>query len=76
MIPYVGRLLLVLSIVVPRRCGPAYDCSTAVFIALGLCAIVPVTQLFLTHGYHELFTEMGANWLLASGALYIGGAML
>lgn len=39
MIPYVGRLLLVLSIVVPRRCGPAYDCSTAVFIALG-CTLI------------------------------------
>ncbi|KAF9568693.1 HlyIII-domain-containing protein [Agrocybe pediades] len=49
---------------------------TAIFIGLGLCAVVPVTHLALTHGIHELVNEMGANWLFTSGALYIGGALL
>jgi len=49
---------------------------TTIFIGLGLCAIVPVTQLLLTHGFQTLISEMGINWLLISGALYIGGALL
>ncbi|TFK34452.1 hemolysin-III related-domain-containing protein [Crucibulum laeve] len=49
---------------------------TAVFIGLGLCAVVPVSHLIATHGASELLAEMGFGWLLASGALYIIGALL
>ncbi|KAL1742555.1 hemolysin-III related-domain-containing protein [Schizophyllum fasciatum] len=49
---------------------------TSVFIALGLCAIVPVCHWFLTHGASTLLLDMGYGWLVASGALYIAGALI
>lgn len=49
---------------------------TAVFVGLGLCGVIPAVHLSLIHGFTQLVTEMGANWLLLSGALYIGGALL
>ncbi|RDB29733.1 ADIPOR-like receptor SPBC12C2.09c [Hypsizygus marmoreus] len=49
---------------------------TAVFIGLGLCAIVPVSHLLVLHGSRHLIAEMGVGWLLISGALYIIGALL
>jgi len=47
-----------------------------VFIGLGLSAVFPVSHLLLSHGSDKLFAEMGFGWLLASGGLYIGGALL
>lgn len=71
---YQGAAFIVLD---PEYAKPTHrGARTTVFIALGLCAIIPVTHLLLTHGLQELISEMGANWLLASGALYIGGALL
>ena len=49
---------------------------TKVFIALGLSAIFPVVHGLLTHGLEKLLSEMGFGWLVASGALYISGALL
>ncbi|KAF8155616.1 hemolysin-III related-domain-containing protein [Crassisporium funariophilum] len=69
-----GAAYIVLN---PEYAKPTHrGARTTVFIALGLGAVVPTTHLLLTHGHHELFTEMGVNWLLTSGALYIGGALL
>jgi adiponectin receptor len=61
----------------PEYAKPTHrGARTMVFIGLGLGAVVPVTHLFLTHGFNKLVAEMGVNWLLTSGALYIGGALL
>ncbi|KAJ3540853.1 hypothetical protein NM688_g6169 [Phlebia brevispora] len=49
---------------------------TKVFIALGLCGIVPVLHGLITHGFHKLCVEMGFGWLVTSGILYINGALL
>ncbi|KAH9919822.1 hemolysin-III related-domain-containing protein [Fomitopsis serialis] len=49
---------------------------TKVFIALGLSAVFPVAHGFFVHGLQKLWTEMGFGWLIASGALYISGALL
>jgi len=69
-----GAAYIVLN---PEYAKPTHrGARTAVFIGLGLCAIVPTTHLFLTHGFNKLVAEMGVNWLLTSGALYIGGALL
>jgi adiponectin receptor len=69
-----GAASLVLN---PEYAKPTHrGARTAVFMALGLCAILPTTHLLLTHGFHTLVSEMGLNWLLTSGALYIGGALL
>ena len=49
---------------------------TAVFIVLGISAVVPVTHGLLTHGVYRMRHEMGLDWLVLSGALYIAGALL
>jgi adiponectin receptor len=49
---------------------------TRIFIALGLCSILPVSHLLLSHGVYLLFREMGFLWLLAAGVMYIVGALL
>jgi len=61
----------------PEYAKPTHrGARTAVFISLGLGAVVPTTHLLLTHGFNKLVAEMGVNWLLTSGALYIVGALL
>ncbi|KAH8829416.1 hemolysin-III related-domain-containing protein [Flagelloscypha sp. PMI_526] len=61
----------------PTYGTPAYrGTRTAIFIALGLFAIVPTLHWAALHGIHKLFLEMGFEWLALSGALYIGGALL
>lgn len=61
----------------PEYAKPTHrSARTGVFIALGLCAIVPVTQLLITHGPLKVFSEMGFGWLLCSGTLYIVGALI
>ena len=49
---------------------------TTVFAFLGIAAVVPVSHALLTHGVHRLRNEMGLDWLLLSGVLYMVGALL
>lgn len=49
---------------------------TRIFIALGLCSILPVSHLLVSHGVYTPFREMGFLWLLAAGVMYITGALL
>ncbi|KZP15305.1 HlyIII-domain-containing protein [Athelia psychrophila] len=49
---------------------------TKVFIGLGLSAVFPVSHLMVSHGISKLVQEMGFGWLMASGGLYIFGALL
>lgn len=49
---------------------------TAVFIALGLCGVIPVTHGLFAHGYRKFMYEMGFGWLVTSAVLYINGALL
>ena len=61
----------------PEYAKPTHrGARTTVFIALGLGAVVPLTHKFLTEGFDVLINEMGTLWLVLSGALYIGGALL
>ncbi|KAH7886942.1 hemolysin-III related-domain-containing protein [Phlebopus sp. FC_14] len=61
----------------PEYAKPTHrNARTGVFIGLGLCAVVPVTQLVVTHGATKLFSEMGFGWLITSGILYIAGALI
>jgi len=61
----------------PEYAKPTHrGARTGVFIALGLCAVVPVTQLVTMHGTMKVFSEMGFGWLLTSGTLYIVGALI
>ena len=69
-----GAAYIVLN---PEYAKPTHrGARTQVFIGLGLSAIFPVSHLVLSHGFRPLFSEMGFGWLVTSGALYIGGALL
>jgi len=61
----------------PEYAKPSHrGARTSVFIALGLVAVFPVCHGLVTHGFDKLLSEMGFGWQLASGALYIFGALL
>ncbi|KAH8113970.1 HlyIII-domain-containing protein [Phellopilus nigrolimitatus] len=49
---------------------------TKVFAALGLSALIPISHALLTHGLHTLRKETGVDFLILSGVLYLGGALL
>jgi len=49
---------------------------TKVFIFLGLSSVFPVVHTLVSHGLNKVLVEMGFGWLLASGALYIAGALI
>lgn len=60
----------------PEYRGPTgRHARTNVFISFGLCGVLPVSHLSLSHGINVL-QEMGFHWLLAAGAMYIAGATL
>ena len=49
---------------------------TKVFVALGLCAIIPVSHAISKYGFKTLSNQMGFKWLLLSGVLYLVGAII
>ncbi|CAE7174753.1 unnamed protein product, partial [Rhizoctonia solani] len=70
----IGAAYIVLS---PGYSTPTYRWArTTVFLALGLTAIVPVLHGLWLYGFVRLRQEMGLLWLLASGALYVVGALI
>ena len=61
----------------PEYARPTHrHARTRIFIALGLCSVLPISHLMLSHGVDILFREMGFLWLLAAGVMYITGAVL
>lgn len=61
----------------PEYSKPSHrGARTTVFIALGLSAAIPATHAIFTHGVQTLRYEMGLDWLVLTGALYIAGALL
>lgn len=69
-----GAAYIVLN---PEYAKPTHrGARTKVFIGLGLSAVLPVSHCFVTHGFNKLFAEMGFGWLIASGGLYISGALI
>jgi adiponectin receptor len=61
----------------PEYSKPSHrGARTKVFIALGLCAVIPMTHLWVTLGFGTLMSEMGFGWVVVSGALYITGALI
>jgi len=69
-----GAAYIVLS---PEYSKPTHrGARTKVFVALGLSAVLPVSHNLLRHGLHTLRGERGLDWLVASGAMYIIGALL
>ncbi|KAH9031630.1 HlyIII-domain-containing protein [Lactarius pseudohatsudake] len=60
----------------PEYRGPTgRHARTKVFISFGLCGVLPVSHLVLSQGINVL-EEMGFNWMIAAGAMYIAGATL
>ncbi|KIK68606.1 hypothetical protein GYMLUDRAFT_68456 [Collybiopsis luxurians FD-317 M1] len=68
-----GAAYIVLN---PEYAKPTHrGARTAVFIALGLCAVFPVTHWVIVHGPHTMI-NMGLHWLAISGCFYLVGALL
>ncbi|KAI0066838.1 HlyIII-domain-containing protein [Artomyces pyxidatus] len=69
-----GAAYIVLN---PEYAKPTHrGARTKVFIGLGLCSVLPVSHALISHGFYTLCQEMGFQWLLLSGTLYIVGALL
>lgn len=64
-------------VLVPSYATPAYrPYRTAVFLVLGLSAVVPVAHVVQLYGYRTITETMGLRFLITSGALYVLGAGL
>lgn len=61
----------------PSYATPAYrPYRTAVFLVLGLSAVIPVAHVVQLYGYRTITETMGLRFLILSGALYVVGAGL
>ncbi|SPO23243.1 related to Adiponectin receptor 1 [Ustilago trichophora] len=64
-------------VLAPSYATPAYrPYRTAVFLVLGLSAVVPVAHVVQIYGYRTITETMGLRFLILSGALYVIGATL
>lgn len=64
-------------VLAPSYATPAYrPYRTAVFLVLGLSAVVPVAHVIHIYGSRTITETMGLRFLLLSGALYVVGAVL
>jgi adiponectin receptor len=69
-----GTLLVVLY---PKFRTPAWRPFRAfMFVAMGLSAVVPVLHGIRMYGYKQLERQIGLNWLVSQGALYVIGAVI
>lgn len=65
------------TVIAPRYATPAFrPWRTAIFLTLGLSAVVPVAHGSYLYGHAVLNLTMGLDYLVASGALYVVGALL
>lgn len=46
------------------------------FVGLGASGVLPVCHALSIYGYQALNQQMGLNWVLLQGFLYIAGAVL
>ncbi|CAJ2501477.1 Uu.00g043300.m01.CDS01 [Anthostomella pinea] len=49
---------------------------TSMFVGLGVSGVVPICHGLVIYGYESLNEQMGLNWVLLEGFLYIFGAFL
>ncbi|KAJ4490248.1 hemolysin-III related-domain-containing protein [Lentinula aciculospora] len=68
-----GAAYIVLN---PEYAKPTHrGARTSVFIALGLCAIFPISHWTMVHGFQTML-DMGLHYVGLSGCFYIAGALL
>lgn len=64
------------AVLTPRYATPEYrPVRTAIFLALGLSAVIPVAHGWAIYGYQTLRLTMGLDYLVLSGSLYVVGAL-
>ncbi|PWN25876.1 HlyIII-domain-containing protein [Jaminaea rosea] len=64
------------AVLTPHYATPEYrPVRTAIFLALGLSAVVPVAHGYILYDYATLRLTMGLDWLILSGSLYVVGAL-
>ncbi|KAJ3815233.1 hemolysin-III related-domain-containing protein [Lentinula aff. lateritia] len=60
----------------PEYAKPTHrGARTSVFIALGLCAVFPMSHWLIAHGFRTML-DMGLHYLAISGCFYVAGALL
>lgn len=68
-----GAAYIVLN---PEYAKPTHrGARTSVFIALGLCAVFPMSHWLIEHGFRTML-DMGLHYLAISGCFYVAGALL
>ncbi|KDN47139.1 HlyIII-domain-containing protein [Tilletiaria anomala UBC 951] len=61
----------------PSYATPAYrPVRTTIFLSHGLSAVFPTAHVLMLYGHENVAKMMGVNFLAASGALYVVGALL
>ncbi|GAW05141.1 hypothetical protein LENED_006978 [Lentinula edodes] len=69
----IGAAYIVLN---PEYAKPTHrGARTSVFIALGLCAVFPMSHWLIEHGFRTML-DMGLHYLAISGCFYVVGALL
>lgn len=48
----------------------------AMFVAMGLSAVVPVIHGLRMYGREQMEKQIGLSWLLGQGILYVSGAAI
>lgn len=65
------------TVIHPQYATPQYrPYRTAIFLTLGLSAVIPVAHASSMYGFQALRWMMGLDYLLASGIFYVIGALL
>src|SRR5262249_20353126 len=74
MISTIGLGCILVS-VAPKFRTPTYrPFRAAMFVAMGLSAIVPISHGLYIYGLEQLDRQIGLRWLVLQGVLYILGA--
>ncbi|KAK2751000.1 hypothetical protein FQN57_000075 [Myotisia sp. PD_48] len=76
MIALLGTICAVISTVPRFRTPSLRTFRAAMFVALGLSAVVPVGHGVVVFGFDQLRKQIGLDWLLLQGFLYILGATI
>jgi adiponectin receptor len=76
MITTIGAGTLVVVLYPKFRTPEWRPVRAAMFVLMGLSAVVPVVHGLQMFGYEQLERQMGLSWLVGQGVLYIAGAAI
>ncbi|KAK5107856.1 hypothetical protein LTR62_000616 [Meristemomyces frigidus] len=64
-------------VMLPRFRSPEWrPVRAAMFVAMGLSAVIPVVHGLRTYGVKQMEDQIGLSWLVGQGVLYVAGAAI